>query len=98
MNYILYIPFVVALIVLVRKKLITRDVFMLIIGIIMFSTASEELNAMGYIRDLGSDELIRDYELYSRGPWFRLFLGAILMAVQTFSIAFKQHNKSGKDQ
>ena len=85
MNYILYIPFVVALIVLVRKKL-------------MFSTASEELNAMGYIRDLGSDELIRDYELYSRGPWFRLFLGAILMAVQTFSIAFKQHNKSGKDQ
>jgi hypothetical protein len=96
MNYILYIPFLIVLIILFKKKLISRDVFILIVGVILFSTASEELNAMGYIRDLGSDQLIKDYELYSRGPWFRLFLGASLIGITTLSIAFKKPIKSNK--
>jgi hypothetical protein len=87
---------ILPLFVLKLTKYITKWVFDLAVGIAIFASAGEQLVATGYIRDLGSSQLISDYAQQSPGMWFRLGLGFLLMITGVIGAVLSKRRDSKK--
>lgn len=78
--FILYAIPLFVFISLFKSKKISLNVLLLLIATMVCTWAAEVSTADGFIRDLGSSELIKEYERYAL-PGFAIVLGLIGVAM-----------------
>lgn len=78
--FILYTIPLFVFISLFKSKKINLNVLLLLIATMLCTWAAEVSTADGFIRDLGSSELIKEYERYAL-PGFGVVLGLIGVAI-----------------
>ena len=67
--FVFYLIPILTFLILFRKKKISLNVFLLLMATILCTWAAEVSMADGFIRGMGSSELIKEYENYAMpGP------------------------------